>query len=149
MKHLAIPIIVMLGLSSCTIIQSARDKLAQMDTTSYQNLVVQVQKAGQYAGTKLQEVISSDARSAAQGMTDVLIAAIETDSLDVQDIVKTIVDRYSDRLGLEPRHQVYIRDGAKIIDVAVGQIRLGIDGKLSEREKTLILALLKGLKKGL
>ncbi len=148
-RFLAIPMIVVLGLSSCSVIQSARDKLTKMDPVTYTSLTIKVQNAGKRGGEKLQELLSSDAKDAAKILTDTLITAVETDSLDAQDLVKDIVDRYGDQLGLKPAHQEYIRDGAKLIDAAVGQIRLDIDGKLSEREKGLVLALLKGLKQGL
>lgn len=148
-RFLAIPMIVVLGLSSCSVIQSARDKLAEMDPVAYSALAVKVQSTSKRAGEKLKELLSPDAKDAVKILTDTLITAVETDSLDAQDLIKEIVDRYGNQLGLKPAHQEYIRDGAKLIDVAVGQIRLGIDGKLSEREKGLVLALLKGLKQGL
>jgi hypothetical protein len=82
-------------------------------------------------------------------LADELQTMIVNDALDVPDVVNYLVDRFADDLDLKPKYQEYIRDGAKVIDAAVGQIRLGIDGTLTPREKDLLLSLLGGLTTGM
>ncbi len=143
-----LPLLVVLTLPSCSIVQSARDKLETMSQPDYQILVVRIEATSALGGKKLAEVLG-DRSPIALDVTRRLQTAVKTDSLDVADVIKGIADSYSEQLGLSAEHLDYIRDGAKIIDATVGQVRLGIDGKLTEREKGLVLALLEGLERGL
>lgn len=147
-KLLALPLLVALTLPSCATVQSARDKLTTMPEVEYQELLVKVERAGNTGGEKLAELLE-DRTNAALAVTRNLRTVVVEDRLDIVDVVKGIVDEFGGQLGLEEQHLDYIRDGAKAIDAAVGQIRLGIDGKLTEREKGLIVALLDGLERGL
>lgn len=143
-----LPLLVALMLPSCTIVQSARDKLETMSEESYQSLVVRVEAAATIGGEKLAEVLG-DRTPIAIDITQRLVILVLTDNLSVADVIKGIADRYGTRLGLSAEHLDYVRDGAKIIDATIGQVRLSIDGKLIDREKVLILALLNGLERGL
>lgn len=135
-------------LFSCAAVESARDKLATMPEPDYQELRLKVEDAGRKGGVKLKELLGEKTEIALDVTTELLVA-VDTDKLDVADVIKGVVNKYGDRLGLEDKHLDYVRDGAKVIDAAVGQIRLGIDGKLTEREKGLVIALLAGLHTGL
>ncbi len=143
-----LPLLVVLSLPSCTTVQSARDKLEVMPETSYQTLIVRVEATAALGGEKLAEALG-DRSSIALDITRQLQTAVRTDSLDVADVIKGIADKYGTQLGLSTEHLDYVNDGARLIDAAVGQIRLGIDGALTEREKGLVLALLEGLERGL
>ncbi len=149
MKYLlALPLLAALMLPSCATIQSARDKLEEMPDGKYQQLVIKIENAGVKGGKKLAEILGDKSQLALE-VTRSLKTVITEDRLEVVDVIKGIVDNYGDKLGLEDKYLDYIRDGAKAIDAAVGQIRLGIDGKLTEREKGLVVALLDGLERGL
>ncbi len=149
MKSLyTLPLLVVLSLPSCTTVQSARDKLEVMPETSYQTLIVRVEATAALGGEKLAEALG-DRSLVALDITRQLQTAVRTDSLDVADVIRGIADQYGTQLGLSTEHLDYVNDGARLIDAAVGQIRLGIDGALTEREKGLVLALLKGLERGL
>ena len=143
-----LPLLVVLSLPSCTTLQSARDKLEVMPETSYQTLIVRVEATAALGGEKLAEALG-DRSLVALDITRQLQTAVRTDSLDVADVIRGIADQYGTQLGLSTEHLDYVNDGARLIDAAVGQIRLGIDGALTEREKGLVLALLKGLERGL
>lgn len=147
-KLLALPVLITLALSSCAAIESARDKLETMPDADYLSLTAKVERGGIKGGVKLGELLG-DRTELALSLTRTLMTSIKNDTLDVADIIRGVVDQYGTKLGLEEEHMDYIRDGAKLIDAAVGQIRLGIDGKLTEREKGLILALLNGIQIGL
>lgn len=143
-----LPLLVVLTLPSCATVQSARDKLETMPEDKYASLVLKVEDIAAIGGDKLAEALG-DRTPVALEITRQLQTAVRTDSLDVADVIQGVADRYGAQLGLSAEHLDYVRDGAKVIDAAVGQIRLGIDGKLTEREKGLILALLGGLERGL
>lgn len=152
MIRFALPLLAVLSLSlpSCQTVQSARDKLEQMPEAKYQELVQKTNDAGRKGGEKLKELLADrpellgDVRQLAVLLQD----TVQNDRVEASDLIKWIVDRFGDDLGLEEKYQEYIRDGAKAIDAAVGQIRLGIDGALTEREKGLAVALLSGLADG-
>jgi len=149
MKYLlTLPLLVTLMLPSCAIVQSARDRLERMPQEQYVELLTKVENAGAIGGKKLAEILD-DKRLLALQITRSLKTAVITDRLEIVDVLRGIVDNYGSNLGLEETHLDYVRDGAKLIDAAVGQVRLGIDGKLSEREKGLVIALLDGLERGL
>jgi hypothetical protein len=149
MKYLlALPLLAVFILPNCALVRSARDKLEQMPQESYVQLLATVEEAAALGGKKLAEVLGEN-RLLALKVTQGLKTAVITDRLKVADVLKDIVDSYSRELNLEAQHLDFIRDGMKAIDAAVGQVRLGIDGKLSEREKGLVVALLDGLERGL
>ena len=137
-------------LPSCATVQSARDKLAEMPQEKYDELIVKTHDAGRKGGVKLKELLADKPELVASigSLAGKLSETVQNDRLDASDLIKWIVDQFGDELGLEAKYQDYIRDGAKAIDAAVGQIRLGIDGTLTEREKGLAVALLAGLAEG-
>ena len=147
-RLLALPVLTILALSSCSTVQSARDALDTMPDENYVRLVGKVENAGVKGGVMLADRLGDDTILAV-ALTNSIIDVIESDKVVVSDVVKGVIDQYGDKLNLSEEQLGYIRDGAKLIDAAVGQIRLGIDGKLTEREKGLILALLRGLKTGM
>ncbi len=152
-KLLALPLIAALAFAptSCSTIQSARDQLTEMTVAEYQELTENVYLAGYIGGLKLKEALADkpELRADIQELTATLRLALEEDQINVDNIINYLVDRFADDLELEAKHQEYIRDAARIIDAAVGQIRLGIDGALSEREQGLVLSLLQGLATGI
>jgi division protein CdvB (Snf7/Vps24/ESCRT-III family) len=140
---------VALMLPSCSAVQNARDSLAEMSQEDYSELTSNVSDASAIAGERLKNLLDENQVEIALLVTQELFTAIEKDSLDAADLVKGVVDQYGLRLGLNEEQLGYIRDAAKIIDAAVGQISLGIDGELTLREKGLLLALLAGIHSGL
>jgi hypothetical protein len=133
---------------SCSTVQTARDKLAGMSDGDYTALVNKTLSAGVNVGDRLALISDPNVKTALKETITQLVAAINTDTLDVQDVVAGVLDRFGSQLaekGLDPKYQNYIREGAKVIDAAVGQIRLGIDGKISVREKGLLVAFLSGM----
>lgn len=136
-------------LPSCSTIDSAREDLAAMPEAEFLQLEQDVWDAGRRGGEALSRVLDEGQTRIAKRVASELRLAIGMDRLQVADLIQGIVDEFEGELGLKPEHEQYIRDGAKVIDAAVGQIRLGIDGALSEREKRLLIALLDGLEDGI
>jgi hypothetical protein len=150
MKLLALPLLAVLAFPSCTTVQTARDQLEEMSQVEYAELNLQVQGVAFMAGKKLSEVLQDkpEVLGDIRELSTQLLNAVMTDTLNVNDLINYLVDRFGEDIDLKPEYQEYIRDGAKIIDAAVGQLRLGIDGTLSEREKGLVVSLLGGLAMG-
>jgi len=121
-----------------------------MPEAEYQELNQNVYMVSHAAGQKLSELLldKPELLGDIRMLAIQLQTAVAMDTINAADIINYLVDRFADDLELKPEYQEYIRDGAKVIDAAVGQIRLGIDGSLSEREKGLVLSLLGGLASG-
>ena len=145
-----LPLLVAISLPSCASVQSARDTLDAMPEAEYQVLNANVYNVALRAGTELKAQLADKPELLRDigELADKLGTIIVNDELIVTDVIAYLVDSFADDLGLEAQHQEYIRDGAKVIDAAVGQIRLGIDGTLTSREKDLVLSLLSGLATG-
>lgn len=147
-KLLLLPILALLSLPSCQTVQSARDKLAQMPEADYQQLAIAVEDAAHLGGLSLKNALAERADAALE-VTREIKALVEAGQINAVDLIQHVVEQYSARLGLTAEQLEYVRSGAQLIDAAVGQIRLDIDGKLTVREKGLLLALLGGLERGL
>ncbi len=145
-----LPLLVAISLPSCASVQSARDTLDTMPEAEYQELNARVYNVTLRAGTELKTLLADKPELLRDigELADKLGTIIVNDELIVTDVIAYLVDSFADDLGLEAQYQEYIRDGAKVIDAAVGQIRLGIDGTLTSREKDLVLSLLSGLATG-
>ena len=120
-----LPLLVVLTLPSCATVQSARDQLDTMPEIEYQELKQRVWDISSLAGSKLAEALADkpELRANIRELADELQTIIVNDALDVVDVVNYLVDRFALDLGLTTQHVEYIRDGAKVIDAAVGQIR--------------------------
>lgn len=136
-------------LPGCSAIDSAREDLATMPEAEFLQLEQNVWDAGRRGGEALSQVLDEGQVRIAKRVASELRLAIGMDRLQVADLIQGIIDEFENELGLKPEYEQYIRDGAKVIDAAVGQIRLGIDGTLSEREKRLLIVLLDGLEDGI
>lgn len=136
-------------MSSCSLVNSSREKLAEMPEDEFQELAVKVEKAGRKGGKELVKLVEADVVMLTIKLTDMLYDSFSNDQLaiDSNDVVRSIIDYYE--LNLSQKEMSLIRDAGKAIDAAVGQIKLGLDGQLTAREKTLVLNLLDGFRKGL
>ena len=148
MKRFILPLVasVFMITPSCSTIQSAREKLAEMPEAEYDQLVGDVHAAGIEAGHRLADLIDDpDTRRDAVVVAQMLWNAVANDQIDVSDIVGYLVDRFGMELQLDEDEAAIVRSAANAIDAVVGQISLGIDGQLTLREKNLIGAFLAGL----
>lgn len=148
-KFLSVPLAALLLVPSCATVQAARDKLAQMSQADYEALQIKTLDAGKKAGDKLKELLADklELLGDVDMLAATLAAAVQNDALDTADLARYLVERLGTKL--EPKYREYLNDGVKLLDAAVGQISLGIDGKFTEREKGLAVALLFGIHQGL
>lgn len=142
----SLALIALLGLSSCATTGSDIDNMTQED---FDGLRDSVFNASSLAGRELGENMEQDEASIGMAVAFSIRSAIERDEFGVNDLVEGVIVSLRDEMQLDEEEVLLIEDVGKIIDAAVGQIRLGIDGSLSPREEELLFAFLDGLANGL
>lgn len=152
MKLLALPLLlVALALPSCSTIQTAREDLQTMEQPQYEDLTRKVATITEITSSR----VSKDWDAAKKAKAASIIAqgrellSGDLGTLGATDLIRELADRYGEKLGLDDQARRDIKDAALLVDAVVGPIKVGIDGKLNERELGLVLALLDGLERGL
>ena len=143
------------GLTSCSIMTKARKDLATMSQPEYDSLRSKVHALSLITSRRISknwdaEKLAKAAKVIAKG--HLLVQSNKPAAwakLDATSLIRTLADKYAEELGLSARTKMDIQDATILLDVIVGPIQLGIDGKLGEREKGLATALLDGLGDGL
>lgn len=148
-KFLSVSLVALLLMPSCAVVQSARDKLANMSESDFQTLKTNTILIGVAGGEKLREVLldKPDTLGDVDILTAQLYAAIQSDTISTSDLARYVVERLGSKM--DPKYREYLDDGVKLLDSAVGQIRIGLDGKFTPREKELAGSLLFGIHRGL
>jgi len=148
MKYLASALVPLVLIApSCSTITSAREKLTGMSEESFLSLQRQVGLAGSVAGTKLKDAVSPEVAGKVYATLIELAHSIMRDQVAPGELVPFIVEQIAK--DLDGKVKEYIRLGGLALDVAVGPIRLGIDGTLSVREKAVLLTFLGGIAQAL
>lgn len=153
MKYLlTLPLLAALMLPSCATVSNVRADLNTMDVAQYENLRHKVSVITEITSSRLAKDWDAEKRAKAisvisQGRE--LLQGNNLAELGATDLIRGLAERYGEKLGLDEQARRDIKDAALLVDAAVGPIKLGIDGKLTEREKGLIIALLDGLERGL
>ena len=153
MKLLALPLLlVTLMLPSCSTLTNLQRDLNTMTEAQYRGLKNKVMSITAITSNRLAKNWDTAKRDKARGVITQaarLIVANKFGSLDATNLIRSIADHYSKTMGLDEQARRDIKSAALLVDVVVGPIKLGVDGKLGEREQGLILALLEGLAYGL
>lgn len=151
-KILIFPLLATLALSSCSTIPSTREDLQTMEQPRYEDLQRRVSAMAEIASSRIAQKWDAAQRDKARGVianAHKLLALNELGEIGPTDLIRELADRYSDKLGLDEQARRDIKDVALLVDAAVGPIKLGVDGKLNDRELGLVTALLDGLARGL
>ena len=141
-------VVALLTMSSC-LSTGSRSSISNMSEEEFTSLRDSVFSASSLAGRELGEGMDEDQARVGIAVASSIRIAVAQDEFGVDDIVEGIVLNLSDEMQLDDEEVLLIQDVGRIIDAAVGQIRLGIDGSLSPREQELLFALLDGLANGL
>jgi hypothetical protein len=152
MKLFALPLLlVALMLPSCSTISNIQRDINQMTAAQYDGLKAKVFAITSITSSRVAKDWSANKRAKALDLIAKGRALLTTDlsSLDATSLIRALADRYSDKMGLDAQAKSDIKDAALLLDVLVGPIKVGVDGKLGERELGLVLALLTGLEDGL
>ena len=134
--------------SSCATVQEARDQLAAMPEEDYQELVVKVRDNSVRLGKLGQQYIDFEIRLKVISVCQKAMVIVNNDGVTATDVGQWVME-YFDESQLPVEALEMIQDGIRFLDAAVGQIRLGIDGKVTFREKQLLLTVMAGISAGL
>lgn len=152
MKLFTLPLLLaMLMLPSCSMLTNAQRDINEMTVSQYAGLKTKVYALTAIASNRIAKDWSAEKRAKARNLiidTRTLVTQNLAD-LDVTSVIRTLANRYADKMGLDTQAKSDIQNAALLIDAIVGPIKIGIDGKLGERELGLVLALLDGLQNGL
>lgn len=137
--------------TSCQVVSGARDRINGMTQEEFGNLVDKTRSMAFKGGNALAKNFADkpELLGDIDALALQLALAVEADQIRSLDIVSYIVERFAARLGWQEEQVEYIRAAAEVIDAAVGQIKLGVEGKLTEREKRVIVAFLEGIQSGI
>lgn len=137
--------------TSCQTLDTARDRINSMSQEEYGNLVDKTRAMAFKGGNALAKKFADNPELLGDidALALQLAIAIEADQIRSLDIVGYVVERFAARLGWQEEQVEYVRAAAEVIDAAVGQIKLGVEGKLTDREKRVIVAFLEGIQSGI
>lgn len=151
---LALPLLLAaLMLPSCSTLGNIQRDLASMSQSEYEGLQSKVASITAITSSRLARDWDAEKRQKALNVIAegrlLLLAGDQLADLGATDLIRSLADRYGEKMGLDDQARRDIKDAALLLDVLIGPIKLGIDGKLGERELGLLLSLLKGLEYGL
>ncbi len=150
---LALPLLLAaLMLPSCSTLGNVQRDLAAMSQSEYEGLQSKVASITAITSSRLAQDWDAEKRQKALnviGEAMLLLAGDNLADLGASDLIRGLADRYGEKMELDEQARRDIKDAALLLDVLVGPIKLGIDGKLGERELGLLLSLLNGLAYGL
>lgn len=152
MKLSTLPLLLAaLMLPSCSTLTNAQRDINEMTVSQYTGLKTKVYALTAIASNRIAKDWDVDKRSKALGfITNArTFVTLGLGDLDVVGVIRTLANRYAENMGLDAQARSDIQNAALLIDAVVGPIKIGIDGKLGERELGLVLALLDGLQNGL
>ena len=127
-------------------------KLDQMDEAGFAQLAKNVEDTSFISGFILKDKASPKAVEVVKTLTSQIIVSVEGGAVALPDSIGALLDQYADALakaGIEPQEIELIKATVRLVDSSLGNVKVGIDGIGSERTKQIILAVLKGLERGL
>lgn len=126
---------------------------SNMSESEFESLKTRVNAATTIVSSRLAQEWDADKRAeAAEVIREAreLIASNSVGELGAGDVLRGLVDRFGDQLGLDEQAQRDIRDASLLIEIAIGRpITVGPDAQLGERDQALVLAFVDGLLEGL
>ena len=156
MKLLALPLLLgALMMPSCSTISNLQRDVNTMSEAQYEGLKTKVGSITAITSSRLAKDWDVAKRAKALGVITKAREIINSnltegiEGLDVVGVIRALADLYGEKMGLDEQARRDVKDAALLIDALVGPIKLDIDGKLGEREKGLVLALLDGLQYGI
>ena len=147
-KLLMLPLLGLLALSSC----STMPQLGEMPAGEFEALKTRVNAATAIVSSRISTDWDQAKRDKALGLitkAKEVVVSNNLGELGATNVVRTLVDRYGEALGLDAQAQRDVRDAALLIELVVGPINVDIDGKIDPQEQELVLAFLEGLEFGI
>ena len=150
---LTLSLLAALLLPSCSVIQNVRADITTMSQSEYDAMSAKVFALTAIASHRISIEFDDDKRVQALKITKearaLLQDADKLKTLGATDLVRVMIDRYSDEMDLKNKERAMIKNATLLIDLVVGPIKVGIDGKVNERELGLLNSMLDGLVRGL
>jgi len=149
---LALPLLAALLMPSCSTLGNVQRDLNTMPVAQYEDLKTKVGSITAITSSRLAKDWDAEKRAKALNIISqgrLLLVGGELESLGATDLVRSLADRYGEKMGLDEQARRDIKDAALLLDALVGPITLGLDGKLGVRELGLLLSLLDGLEYGI
>jgi len=148
-KLLALPLLALLAFPAC---QTTLPVLTDMPVAEFDALKTRVNVATALVSSRISVDWDQAKRDKALGLIDQAQAVVEANDfsqLGATNVLRALVDRYGDALGLDDQAKRDVRDAALLIELIVGPINIDINASIEPREQELILTFLDGLEVGL
>lgn len=149
-KLLALPLLALLAFPACQ--TTALPVLTDMPVAEFDALKTRVNVATALVSSRISVDWDQAKRDKALGLIDQAQAVVEANDfsqLGATNVLRALVDRYGDALGLDDQAKRDVRDAALLIELIVGPIEININASIEPREQELILTFLDGLEVGL
>lgn len=144
-KLLALPALALMTLVGCA-------NLGQMTGEEFEATKNRAKVATTIVSSRIAQGLDDEMRQAAHRFVTGAKEAIEGgnfESLNVNDLLGSLVESYGEELGLSEQNKRDIRDAALIIELFTGPIQVNLNGELDPRDQEMIMAFLDGLEEGL
>jgi hypothetical protein len=127
---------------------SCSTPLGNMKEGEFRELLVSVKNLAYTGGTTLRAELTSEEQGVAYNIAVILAQTIINDNLaSTDDAVNFIIWQLREQINNDGIVHL-LSDAANLLDATVGQVKIGIDGLLSIRQKLLLVAMLEGFAKG-
>ena len=140
-------------LASCSTISNKRHDIAGLSQPEYNQLKTKIISVAEITSSRISQNWNDERKNKALEVINngkgLLNDPAKLQALNTTNLIRTLVDQYSEKMGLNSESRADIKDAALLMDVLVGPIMIDIDAKLTERELGLLRALLDGLENGL
>jgi len=149
-KLFILPLLVALAFPSCA--TTALPVLTDMPVAEYDALKIRVNVATALVSSRISVDWDEEKRAKALdliGQAKAVVVANNFARLGATNVLRALVDRYGNALGLDAQSQRDVRDAALLIELIVGPINIDINAQIEPREQELILTFLDGLEVGL
>lgn len=148
-KLLILPLLGLLAFPSC---QATLPVLVDMPVAEFEALNTRVNVATALVSSRISVDWDQAKRDKALNLiaqAEAIVEANDFSQLGATNVLRALVDRYGDALGLDDQAQRDVRDAALLIELIVGPINIDINASIEPREQELILSFLEGLELGL
>ena len=144
-KLLAMSAALLFALAGCA-------NMGEMSQEEFEATKNRAQVATTIVSSRIAQELDDEARKAAHkfvtGAKD-MIEGGNFETLNVNDLLGSLVEAYGEELGLSEQNKRDVRDAALIIELFTGPIKVDLEGELDPRDKEMIMAFLDGLEEGL
>jgi hypothetical protein len=135
-------------LSSCATIEELSEGLEQMPEAEFRDLALSTHNLARAGGELLSPELSEENRVIVYQVAHILAETVMNDNLSsTDDALSLVLGQLKDSIDDE-RVVSVLEDVINLLDGAIGQVKIGLDGLLTLRQKTLLMNVLEGFSHG-